>query len=58
MEIFVHQQNLLFFRKQLAKKQSRTCRLQLVKLLAEEEAKDRQQPDDPEWNRNPRQTPA
>ena len=40
MELFLHQQNLLFFRRQLAEKQSLTCRLQLLKLLAEEEAKD------------------
>jgi hypothetical protein len=39
MEIFVHQQNLLFFRKLLAEPQEEERRLQLVKLLAEEEAK-------------------
>ncbi len=44
MELFVHQQNLLFFRRKLAEKQSLTDRLQLLRLLAEEEAKDRQRP--------------
>jgi hypothetical protein len=43
MELLLHQQNLLLFWKQLAQKQSLTCRLQLLKLLAEEEAKDRKQ---------------
>ena len=46
MELFVHRQNLLFFRKQLAEKQSPSYRLQLLKLLAEEEAKDRQRPNE------------
>jgi len=40
MELFIHRQNLLLFRKQLAEKQSLTKRLQLLRLLAEEEAKD------------------
>ena len=40
MEQFVHQQNLLFFRKKLAETPHETQRLQLLKLLAEEEAKD------------------
>ena len=44
MEIFVHQQNLLFFRKQLAARPNLTQRLQLLRLLAQEEAKDQQQP--------------
>jgi hypothetical protein len=39
MEIFVHQQNLLFFRKLLAEPQDEERRLRLIKLLAEEEAK-------------------
>ena len=46
MELFVHRQNLLFFRKQLAEKQSPSYRLQLLKLLAEEEAKDRLRPNE------------
>jgi hypothetical protein len=40
MEEFVHQQNLLFFRKKLAEAPHEAQRLQLLKLLAEEEAKD------------------
>ena len=40
MEIFVHQQNLLFFRRQLAEPQEEGQRLRLIQLLAEEEAKD------------------
>jgi hypothetical protein len=44
MEIFVHQQNLLFLRKQLAVVASEAGRLQLLRLLAEEEAKDQQPP--------------
>lgn len=40
MERFVHQQNLLFFRKQLAEPQDHDQRQRLIKLLAEEEAKD------------------
>jgi hypothetical protein len=45
MEIFVHQQNLLFLRKQLAETpQHEARRLQLLRLLAEEEAKDRTPP--------------
>ncbi len=39
MEEFIHQQNLLLFRKQLAETSHLTRRLQLLKLLAEEEAK-------------------
>jgi hypothetical protein len=42
MEIFVHQQNLLFFRKQLAERPNIVQRLQLLRLLAEEEAKNQQ----------------
>ena len=44
MELFLHQQNLLFFRKQLAERQSLSERLLLLRLLAEEEAKDQQRP--------------
>jgi len=40
MEQFVHQQNLLFFRKKLAETPHEAQRQQLLKLLAEEEAKD------------------
>lgn len=40
MEEFVHRQNLLFFRKQLAETPSEAQRVVLLKLLAEEEAKD------------------
>jgi hypothetical protein len=39
MEEFIHQQNLLSLRKQLAETPLSTRRLQLSKLLAEEEAK-------------------
>jgi hypothetical protein len=39
MEEFIHQQNLLLLRKQLAETPPQTRRLQLLKLLAEEEAK-------------------
>ena len=58
MELFVHRQNLLFFRKQLAGKQSLADRLQLLKLLVEEEAKDRQQSEDRDHNCDSRGTPA
>ena len=44
MEIFIHQQNLLFLRRQLAEMPHEARRLQLLKLLAEEEAKSRQPP--------------
>jgi len=44
MELFIHQQNLLFFRKQLAEKINLAKRLMLLRLLAEEEAKDQQRP--------------
>jgi hypothetical protein len=44
MEIFIHQQNILFFRKQLAAQPSLAQRLQLLRLLAEEEAKSEQVP--------------
>ena len=44
MEIFIHQQNLLFLRKQLAETPNEARRLVLLRLLAEEEAKDQQQP--------------
>ena len=40
MEIFIHQQNLLYLRKQLAETPNETRRLVLLRLLAEEEAKD------------------
>ena len=39
MQLFVHQQNILYFRKLLAEAPAETRRLQLVKLLTEEEAK-------------------
>ena len=39
MEEFIHQQNLLLFRKQLAGTPHETMRFQLLKLLAEEEAR-------------------
>ena len=39
MEEFIHQQNLLLLRKQLAETSLQTRRLQLLNLLAEEEAK-------------------
>jgi hypothetical protein len=39
MEQFVHQQNLLLLRKQLATTQTQAQRLQLSSLLAEEEAR-------------------
>lgn len=42
MEIFVYQQDYLFFRKQLAARPTLTKRLQLLRLLAEEEAKNQQ----------------
>jgi hypothetical protein len=42
MEIFIHQQNILFFRKQLAAQPNLAQRLQLLRLLAEEEAKNQQ----------------
>jgi hypothetical protein len=44
LEIFIHQQNLLFLRKQLAEMPNEARRLILLRLLAEEEAKDQQQP--------------
>jgi len=44
MERFAHQQNLLYFQKQLAYSQDEARRLQLLRLLAEEEAKDQQLP--------------
>ncbi len=40
MEIFIHQQNLLFLRRQLAEMPHEARRLQLLKLLADEEAKE------------------
>jgi hypothetical protein len=42
MEIFVYQQNYLFFRKQLAARPNLTERLQLLRLLVEEETKNQQ----------------
>lgn len=42
MEAFIHQQNILFLRKQLAEAPHETRRLQLLRLLAEEEAKPNQ----------------
>ena len=41
MEQFVHQQNLDHFRKRLAETKDEAERQQILKLLAEEEAKDR-----------------
>jgi hypothetical protein len=40
MQAFIHRQNILFFRKQLADAPHETRRLLLLKLLAEEEAKE------------------
>jgi hypothetical protein len=39
MEIFVHQQNLLFLRKELAETPNEARRAFLMRLLAEEQAK-------------------
>ena len=39
MELFIHEQNLLLFRKQLAEMPHETKRIQLLKLLAEEEGR-------------------
>ena len=39
MDLFIQRQNLLFFRKQLAGELTAQQRLQLLTLLAEEEAK-------------------
>ncbi len=39
MQLFIQQQNILFFRKQLALQPTETQRQQLLRLLAEEEAK-------------------
>lgn len=44
MEIFVHQQNLLYLRKQLAETPDEARRLMLLRLLVEEEAKSAQLP--------------
>ena len=44
MEKLVHQQNLMLLRKQLAVVANEARRLQLLRLLAEEEAKDQQSP--------------
>ena len=44
MEKFVHQQNLLFLRRQLAETPNKAQRLQLSRLLAEEEEKDQVPP--------------
>jgi hypothetical protein len=44
MELFVHQQNLLFLRRQLAETLDQARRLLLLKLLAEEEAKNQRPP--------------
>ena len=43
MEEFVHQQNLLSYRKQLIETSDDSRQRQLLKLLAEEEAKDQEQ---------------
>jgi len=42
MEEFVHQRNLMFLRMQLDETPDETRRLMLLRLLAEEEAKDEQ----------------
>lgn len=39
MHLFIQRQNILYFRRKLAEQQPETQRLQLLKLLAEEEAK-------------------
>ena len=44
MELFIHQQNLLFFRKQLAETPDEKRRLQLLKLLMDEETKNTKPP--------------
>jgi hypothetical protein len=44
MEKFVHQQNLVFLRKQLVEAPKEAQRLQLSRLLAEEEEKDQVPP--------------
>lgn len=44
MEKFVHQQNLVVLRKQLAETPNEAQRLQLSRLLAEEEEKDQMPP--------------
>ena len=44
MEKFVHQQNLVFLRKQLVEASNEAQRLQLSRLLAEEEEKDQVRP--------------
>ena len=41
-ERFVHKQNLVFYRKMLAQTQDEAVRRQLLRLLAEEGAKDQQ----------------
>ena len=40
MERFIHKRNLLFLKKQLAEVQNEAKRLQLLRLLTEEEAKE------------------
>ena len=42
MDIFIHQQNHLVFRQQLAERPSLVQRLQLLRLLAEQESNKRQ----------------
>jgi hypothetical protein len=44
IEIFIHQQNLLFLRKQLVETPNEARRRVLLRLLAVEKAKDQQQP--------------
>ena len=46
MEAFIHRQNILFFRKQLAEEPHEVRRQTLLQLLAEEEAKYRQSSSD------------
>ena len=47
MQAFIRRQNILFFRKQLAEAPNEIRRLLLLKLLAEEEAKDQPPSGDP-----------
>ena len=44
LEKFIHQQNLLLFRKRLSEAHGTTAHKVLLKLLADEEAKDEQLP--------------
>ena len=44
MEQFIHQENLALYRKKLAETEDEAQRKIILKLLAEEEAKDKRQP--------------